>query len=76
MPYASSWANDIVVDETRGFAYISDTWADGGIVVYDFNRNRARRFDHSSLHPDPNMDILINGRHFNFPVTTAHYCTH
>ena len=33
MPYDSSWANDIVVDETGGFAYISDTWANGGIVV-------------------------------------------
>lgn len=68
MPYASSWANDIVVDVTNGKAYISDTWANGGIVVYDFTRNEARRFDGPSLHPDPNMNININGRDFNFPL--------
>ena len=53
--YDGSWANDIVVDETNGYAYISDTWADGGLIVYDFARNRARRFDDASLHPDPDM---------------------
>jgi len=68
LPYASSWANDIVVDVTAGLAYISDTWAQGGIVVYDFQRNEARRFDHSSLHPDPSMHVNINGRIFNFPL--------
>jgi hypothetical protein len=68
LPYASSWANDIVVDVTAGLAYISDTWAQGGIVVYDFQRNEARRFDHSSLHPDPYMHVDINGRIFNFPL--------
>ena len=68
MPYHSSWANDIVVDETRGFAYISDTWAEGGIVVYDFNNNRARRFDDKSLQPDPGMKVSINGRTYNFPL--------
>jgi hypothetical protein len=68
MPYDSSWANDIVVDESRGLAYISDTWAQGGIVVYDFNENRARRFDDKSLHPDPSMKVSINGRVFNFPL--------
>lgn len=66
--YDGSWANDIVVDETNGYAYISDTWADGGIIVYDFARNRARRFDDASLHPDPDMRVEINGRTFNFPL--------
>ena len=85
MPYDSSWANDIVVDETRGLAYISDTWADGGIVVYDFKRNRARRFDDASLHPNKTMECDINGRTFNFPLpsdgialshdaATVYYC--
>jgi hypothetical protein len=48
--------------------YISDTWGDGGLIVYDFTRNRARRFDDPSLHPDPGMHVEINGRTFNFPL--------
>jgi hypothetical protein len=35
--YDNSFANDIVVDETNGFAYIPDTFAKGGMVIYDFN---------------------------------------
>ena len=85
MPYDNSWANDIVVDETRGVAYISDTWDQGGIVVYNYNTNEARRFDDPSLQPDPNMHVTINGRVFNFPLpsdgialshdgATVYYC--
>ncbi len=33
LPYNSSWANDIVLDETNGFAYITDVGGLGGIVV-------------------------------------------
>ena len=68
LPYDSSWANDIVVDVSSGLAYISDTWAQGGLIVYDYHRNEARRFDHTSLHPDPNMHVNINGRVFQFPL--------
>ena len=37
-------------------------------IRYDYNANMARRFDHPSLHPDPDMKIDINGREFNFPL--------
>jgi len=39
--YNSSFLNDIVIDQRRGFAYMSDTGT-GGIVVYDFMNNQSR----------------------------------
>jgi len=42
--YKSSWLNDLAVDSTRGVAYITDTSGDGGLIVYDWKTNRARRF--------------------------------
>lgn len=36
--YVASWEgsflNDIVLDVTRGYAYMTNTWGEGGIVVY------------------------------------------
>lgn len=45
----ASFANDIVVDVRREIAYMSDTWANGGLVAYSLHDDKARRFDHSSL---------------------------
>jgi sugar lactone lactonase YvrE len=42
----------------------STTWADGGIIVYNFNTDSARRFDHSSLQGNPNGSVTINGQTF------------
>ncbi len=36
--------NDLVVDEVNDVAYISDTGAVGGIVVFDRKNNVARRW--------------------------------
>jgi hypothetical protein len=48
--HRTSFLNDIFVDDVRNVAYISDTSGSGGLVVYDFGRNRARRWDsHPSL---------------------------
>jgi sugar lactone lactonase YvrE len=60
----NSFANDIVVDETNGYAYMSDTWNMGGIVVYDFNHNIARRFDHASLNGNATNVETINGKSY------------
>lgn len=49
-------------------ADISDTWANGGIVVYDFVNDRSRRFDHVSLRGVDNTTIIING--VPFPMAT------
>ena len=61
-PYNSSFLNDIVLDTVNGVAYISDTGNVGGIVVYDFKSNSARRFggDATQQH-DPAFTISING---------------
>ncbi len=60
-PRNNSFANDIVVDEARGLAYMSDTWAAGGLVVYDFASDRSRRWDHSAFAGDPEGLITENG---------------
>jgi sugar lactone lactonase YvrE len=59
-PANNSFANDIVVDEERGLAYMSDTWADGGIVVYDYFQDKSHRFDHPTFHGDKNGQVTIN----------------
>ncbi len=60
-PYNSSFLNDLAVDEVNGVAYISDTGAVGGIVVYDYASNSARRWagDASQQH-DPTYSFTIN----------------
>jgi len=45
--YTESFLNDIVVDQKRGFAYITDTAGPnnaGGIVVYDYLQDTSRRY--------------------------------
>jgi len=64
LPYNNSWANDIVVDQANGFAYITDTKPTGGIVIYNFNTNQARRFDDVSMHGTQGNNITINGTTF------------
>ena len=65
----SSFLNDIVVDNDSGFAYITDSGIysdplDGGLIIYDSNRNKARRiFDASSLTSnDPNFVFNMSNR--------------
>jgi sugar lactone lactonase YvrE len=61
-PYNSSFLNDIVVDEINHVAYISDTGVVGGIIVYDWTTNSARRWggDVTQQH-DPTYTVTING---------------
>ena len=64
-PYNSSFLNDIVVDEVNGYAYISDTGAVGGIIVYDYNSNTARRWG-----GDPTQQADAT---FSFTINNATY---
>eukprot|EP01130_Rhizamoeba_saxonica_P017477 TRINITY_DN8482_c0_g1_i1.p1 TRINITY_DN8482_c0_g1~~TRINITY_DN8482_c0_g1_i1.p1 ORF type:complete len:447 (-),score=48.59 TRINITY_DN8482_c0_g1_i1:73-1413(-) len=68
-PYDGSFANDIVVDETNGFAYLTDTYNNGGIIIYDFNKNMARRFD-STFFLGPSMDNTIDINDRKYPVVS------
>jgi len=66
LQHNGSFANDIVLDETLGFAYISNTWGLGGVIIYDFNRNTSRLFGHDpSLLGNASNLITINNRSFN-----------
>ena len=42
--FVLQFLNDLVVDEVNDVAYISDTGAVGGIVVFDRKNNVARRW--------------------------------
>jgi sugar lactone lactonase YvrE len=63
-PYASSFLNDLVLDMTDGFAYISDAGGAGGIVVYDRTSNSARRFADASTAADMSVNMTINGVYY------------
>lgn len=61
-PYNSSFLNDIVVDELNHVAYISDTGVVGGIIVYDWTSNSARRWGGDVTQQfDPTYTVIING---------------
>jgi hypothetical protein len=64
-PWDGSFLNDIAVDTTSGYAYISDTFGEGGVVVYDWNLNRARRFTGPSTRSEaPAVPIVIHNYTF------------
>ena len=70
-PYNSSFLNDIVLDEERGFAYISDT--SGAIIIYDFNNNVAKRWSSFTMKNEPDVNFTIDGieygnKQFTTPV--------
>lgn len=65
--HTTNFLNDIVIDNDRQMAYISDTSNNGGIIVYDRNKRRAQRFDHAkSMGPDLTADI-------NWTIAGIHY---
>lgn len=61
----TSFLNDIVVDESNGFAYMTETWGNGGIVVYDFSKNEARRFNDPTLAGNNSALLTIQGIAYN-----------
>lgn len=65
--HTSSFLNDIFVDDVKDIAFISDTSGAGGLIVYDFKRNRARRWDgHASLaHETPLPPFNVEGLNIN-----------
>lgn len=46
---------------------MTDTWALGGLIVYNWFSDSSRRFDHTSLHGDPSSHITINNSTFSMP---------
>jgi hypothetical protein len=68
VPNDNSFLNDLVIDEQNGFVYMSSTWGNGGLIVYDVKNNRSRRFDDVSLQ-GIESDFLVGGQmfHINAP---------
>ena len=62
----SSFLNDVAVDEPRGFAYISDASGSGGVVVYDLNKNRARRWSGPGTAVESGVLLNISGKTYDF----------
>lgn len=60
-PYNASFLNDLVVDQQNGWAYITNTAGDGGVIAYDYMGNRSRRFTGNSTMFNPNTRFVIEG---------------
>jgi Major royal jelly protein len=66
-----SFLNDIVLDEKRGLAYLSDAWGDGGLIVYDRLNSVARRYQGASTKNDPTYVMIINGVNYGKKIFTT-----
>jgi intracellular sulfur oxidation DsrE/DsrF family protein len=58
--YNSSFVNDIVLDEVNGYAYFTDTWGNGAIIVYDINNNISHSFSGPSTQRNYSYDFCVN----------------
>jgi hypothetical protein len=56
----ASFLNDIVLDETNGYVYFSNTWGNGGIIVYDITNNRSHQFTGWSTERNSSYDFCVN----------------
>ena len=69
-PFNASFLNDIVIDEARGFGYISDT--SGAIIIYDYNKNMAKRWVSPTMENEGWVNFTIDGVEYgNNTFTTA-----
>ena len=65
----TSFLNDLVIDEKRDMAFITDSGnrsgspTASGIVIYDFKTNTARRMlnNHPSVQDDPTRELSVMG---------------
>jgi sugar lactone lactonase YvrE len=65
----TSFLNDLVVDEKRQIAFVTDSGnrsgspTASGIVIYDFKTNTARRVldNHPSVQDDPKRELVVMG---------------
>jgi hypothetical protein len=60
VPFNNSFINDIVLDEVNGYAYFSNTYGNGGIVVYDINRNISHMFTAQCTERNSSYDFCVN----------------
>lgn len=61
LPYNSTFLNDLVIDETSGFVYLTNTAGDGGIVVYNYNARVSKMFQGPSTQNNYSYEVIVNG---------------
>merc|ERR1712196_578734 len=70
--WKTSFLNDIVLDETRSIAYISNAGGKGGIITYNFELNEARALIGPSTAPDPSVgNVRIAGKPAKLALTAS-----
>ena len=57
----NSFVNDIVIDEKKQIAYLTDAWGLGGLIIYNYQLGTSRRYSGPSTANDPNYVMIING---------------
>lgn len=70
-PRDTSFLNDLVVDEARGLAILTDSGNRGGapvpaaLIVVDLETGKARRIldNHPALSDDPERSLIVDGDH-------------
>jgi len=69
--YDESFLNDIVIDETRNFAYLTDAWGDGAIITFDLTNQVSRRYSGPSTQNDPTYALIVNGVNYGKRIFTT-----
>jgi hypothetical protein len=69
--YNSSFVNDIVLDESRQLAYLSDAAGNGGLIVYNFLEATSRRYSAISTKNEPSYVMIIDGTNYGNAIFTT-----
>ena len=69
--YTDSFVNDLVLDQNKEIAYLTDAWGDGALIVYDHSAGISRRYSGPSTAPDPNYALVVNGVNYGTDIFTT-----
>jgi hypothetical protein len=69
--YDVSFVNDIVLDESRDLAYLTDAGGNGGLLVYNHRDGTSRRYSSVSTRNDPNYVMIIDGVNYGSTIFTT-----
>jgi hypothetical protein len=74
--YETSFVNDIVLDEARNLAYLTDagggsSGTSGGLLVYDHAAGTSRRYSGASTMNSPDYVMVIDGTDYGSDIFTT-----
>ena len=69
--YDVSFVNDIVLDESRNLAYLSDAGGNGGLIVYNHGEATSRRYSSVSTMNEPSYVMIIDGVNYGNTIFTT-----